>query len=96
METREGNNNDTTLKMNEKYDSLAHRTAAEMIQEYVESAYNCIKTVLPNCAGLSVEIKEIDDDGTTRTNVDVIYKETVKKENNSSSRIWIDKTWLKQ
>lgn len=70
------------LEMNKKYDSLADKTAAEMANEHLLSAYELFKSVHPECGGFSAEVTEIDEDGTTRTRIGLLMPQTkIKKEN---------------
>lgn len=68
--------------MNEKYDSLADKTVAELANEHLLSVYELFKSVHPECGGFSAEVTEINEDGTTRTRIGLFMPQTkIKKEN---------------
>ena len=61
--------------MSTKYNSVADKTAIQMVDEYVMHAYNTIKAVHPECGGFSLEVTEEGDK--VRTRIDLLVPKEV-------------------
>lgn len=70
------------INMNKKYNTLADRTTAEMVNEYMMSSYNLFKNIHPECGGFSVTVTE-EGEG-VRTNIELLVPK------NEEDRDWKD------
>ena len=61
--------------MNTKYNNLADKTAADMMNGYIMCAYNTMKAVHPECGGFSVDVTEVDEG--VRTKIQLLVPKEV-------------------